>query len=145
MAEIVTVKITGLDQLQDKLNRLPAEASRKALKKGLRPAGLVLKNEIQTQARKLTGWMAKQVFTRIKTNNLDEGQVKVSLSRKQNPARIGKEKHVPGAINEALWNEFGTSKMAARPFIRPAFESKKEAAVDAFVRALRETLEEVFR
>src|SRR5574337_1230655 len=31
----------------------------------------------------------------------------------------------------ASWVEFGTSKMAARPFMRPGFEAKKNAAVEA--------------
>jgi HK97 gp10 family phage protein len=32
--------------------------------------------------------------------------------------------------------EFGTSKMAARPFLRPAFESKKQDAVETFKKSL---------
>ena len=32
--------------------------------------------------------------------------------------------------------ELGTAKMAARPFLRPAFESKKEEAVSVFARIL---------
>ena len=38
--------------------------------------------------------------------------------------------------------EFGTSKMAARPFLRPAFESRKFAAALAAREGLREALGE---
>ena len=33
--------------------------------------------------------------------------------------------------------EFGTVKMSARPFMRPAFDSKKTSAVDAIVTTMR--------
>lgn len=39
--------------------------------------------------------------------------------------------------------EFGTEKMAARPFMRPALESKAEAATDAIVTELNRQLDEV--
>jgi HK97 gp10 family phage protein len=40
---------------------------------------------------------------------------------------------VKGVIDAwyAHFVEFGTSKMAARPFMRPAFESRKAGAVEA--------------
>lgn len=34
--------------------------------------------------------------------------------------------------------EFGTSKMAARPFLRPAFEAQKNAAIEVFKTTLAE-------
>ena len=145
MTEIVTARISGLDELQRKLNTLPAELSRRALKKGLRPAGLIFRNEMQQLGARLTGWMLRNIIVRVKTNNLDQGSVKVSFSRKQNPARIGKEKHVPSAVQEALWNEFGTSKMHAKPFIRPAFEHKKDEVVRTFAESLSDALSEVFK
>ena len=41
--------------------------------------------------------------------------------------------------------EFGTSKMAARPFMRPAFETKKTQALEAFTIEMRKQLAEQFR
>jgi len=41
--------------------------------------------------------------------------------------------------------EFGTSKMAARPFMRPAFEAKKSQALGAFTVEMRKQLTEQFR
>ncbi len=38
------------------------------------------------------------------------------------------------------WVEFGTVKMAARPFMRPAFEAQKEAAVQEIARVLAERI-----
>ncbi len=131
-------QITGLDELQDKLNSLPVEFSRRALRTALRPAGLVFRDAIRSAAPRLTGWLAANVTVRAKTNNLDEGSVTTSFSRKGKPGGNA------SAIYEALYAEFGTVKEPARPFIRPAFESSKQTALDTFVERLRENLAAIF-
>ncbi len=142
-----TVTIKGLDELQDKLNRLPPEFSRKALRNGLTPAGKVFQIALKSLAgitgRYSTGWMAKHVTIRTKTNNLDQGNVKVGFDRKQRI--VGGKKTNTNAAYEAIYAEFGTKHEPARPFIRPTFESKKNEVVETFAEKLRETLADVFR
>lgn len=46
------------------------------------------------------------------------------------------------AHRAAMELEFGTSRVAARPFIRPAFEGMKKRALDAMRERLREKLKE---
>jgi HK97 gp10 family phage protein len=41
-----------------------------------------------------------------------------------------------GEAHEAVFLEYGTSRMPAEPFMRPAFESAKDEAVRAFENAL---------
>jgi HK97 gp10 family phage protein len=41
--------------------------------------------------------------------------------------------------------EFGTNKMAARPFLRPAFEANKEGAIEAIGKSLDETIQAAAR
>ena len=41
--------------------------------------------------------------------------------------------------------EFGTSRMRARPFLRPAFESKKYEALEAFKRQMRKEIDSLFK
>lgn len=41
----------------------------------------------------------------------------------------------------ARFVEFGTSKMAARPFMRPAFEKSASAAIDAVKAGLEKAIE----
>ncbi len=134
----VEIQVTGLSELQDKLNSLPVEFSRRALSTALRPAGLVFRDAIRAVAPRLTGWMASHITVRAKTNNLDEGSVTTTFSRKTQPG------DKPSAIYEALYNEFGTVKEPARPFIRPAFESSKQNALDTFIERLRENLAAIF-
>ena len=40
---------------------------------------------------------------------------------------------VGSTADYAIYLEFGTSKMAARPFLRPVLENKKKEIVDKFV------------
>ena len=62
----------------------------------------------------------------------------IKLNRKiKNVLRImrkanGTRTNVAGDVFYWRYLEFGTSKMAARPFLRPAFESQKMAAIDVF-------------
>jgi HK97 gp10 family phage protein len=37
--------------------------------------------------------------------------------------------------------EFGTAKVRARPFLRPAFEARKERAVEASIKVFRERVQ----
>ena len=90
-----------------------------------------------------TGFLASQVVVRTTVNKLDEGEANVTFSKKIHPPVGGKAKNVT-PIYEALYAEFGTSHEPARPFIRPAFESSKGSALDAFVQRLRIVLEETF-
>jgi HK97 gp10 family phage protein len=138
----VTVQVVGLDELQDKLNRLPAEFSRKALKIALLAGGFVFKEAIRPLLRVTgkysTGFLESQAIVRVKTNKLDEGEATITVSKKTHP---GKK---TSAIYELLYAEVGTVREPARPLIRPAFESSKGEALDAFVEVLRVSLEETF-
>jgi HK97 gp10 family phage protein len=42
------------------------------------------------------------------------------------------------------WVEFGTSKTPARPFLRPAFEAQKIAAVEEFKKAAKAEIDKLF-
>lgn len=43
------------------------------------------------------------------------------------------------------WLEFGTSRMPARPYLRPAFESKKHEALHASIAHMRKEIDELFK
>lgn len=134
----VTFKITGSKELEEKLTELPPKFARKAIRESLRPAVEIWRQEMRALAHKATGWMADQIIVRVSARGNDQGRATVTLSSKQNPSRHAR--HVPGAINEALWNEFGTRKMAAKPFIRPAFESKSSQVLEMLISKLKEAL-----
>ena len=55
----------------------------------------------------------------------------VDSAKNRRLKRVGKKYSVEGEAFYWRFVEFGTSKMAARPFLRPAFESKKWEALEA--------------
>lgn len=142
----VHVEIRGLEDLQRKLLTLPLQLSKKIMRSALRSAVVPWRDEMRLQAHKDTGWMAENLVIRTSVRGDElQGTAKVAIRNKQNPERREHEKHVPGAGNEALWNEFGTIKMSARPFMRPAFESKKDTVLQRFIDRVRELLAETFQ
>ena len=146
MANAVSVKISGLDQVEQKLRELPSKFVRKALRNALRAGGRVLADEIRRGAERYrrTGWLASHIVVRLKLKSAErEGVALVGATRAQNPDHLGSN-----AAAELLWHEFGTKVHGkphepARPIVRPAFEAKKEAALGAFVEKLRAPFREV--
>lgn len=62
-----------------------------------------------------------------------------SLSRRKNKKSTWK------AHRAAMKLEFGDSKTAAQPFMRPAYESKKEDAVEAMRRKMAELIPQILK
>jgi len=137
MAAPVTVKITGLEQLSQKMQEFPDKLVKKGVVAALRAAGEVFRKEISLRApRSLDvthghepGFLADHIATKVSTSTKqDRGSVKV------------------GPVAKAFWGmfaEFGTRFQRALPFVRPAFESVGTQALEAFVAKLREAFHEV--
>lgn len=146
MANNVTVQIRGLEDVEAKLYDLPSKFAKLVMRRALRPAANIWKEEIAARAPEKTGFLKTQAAISIKLSAKEEaGAALVGFTKKQNPALVGKKAHVPSAGNEAFWYELGTSNQPARPFIRPAFESKKTQVLDVFIAKLKEAFTEIFR
>ncbi len=147
--KVVTVHVEGLDALEAKLYDLPTKFAKRVMRRALRAGAQIWKDAIDQAAEKFTkyatGWMRSQsaIATRLSAKE-DSGSALVGFRKKQNPARLGHAKHVPSAANEARWKEMGTSKQAASPFIRPAFEANAARVLDKFTEVAKEELENVF-
>lgn len=62
---------------------------------------------------------------------------KSSLRQSKASATIQVERSGPeGTEHYAIFQEYGTSKMPAHPFMRPGFEAAKQSALDAAVSTL---------
>jgi HK97 gp10 family phage protein len=145
-SKVVSVQISGLDDLEQKLYELPSKFAKRAMREAIKPAIQPWVEEIRQWASKgeyATGWLASQVATKITTKARDEsGTGSVGFTKNQNPAR--KQEHVPPAFMEAYWKELGTSRAPAQPGMRPAFESKASTVLDIFTSKLKTILTEVF-
>ena len=107
------------------MGKVGTRAENKALKK----AGQVIVDEAKKNVP-------------VKTGKLKEG-LKVSGIRKKNGNKYvlaGIQKGDNSKIFYGKFLEFGTSKMGAKPFMAPAYESKKKEAKEVIKQELRKAL-----
>jgi len=142
MAEFVTIQ--GLDVFAQALKILPANVARRVLRGAVASGGKVIRDEAKAKAPVFTG--------KVSQGHPPPGTLRraIALGRSNRSSGPGKEVYhvfvrnaatsskgrkvaVGGKFDAYYWRfvEFGTSKMAARPFMRPAFEVKKDEAIGA--------------
>lgn len=150
MAEGVTIE--GLDTFAQALKLLPDNVSRKILRGAVAAAGKVIRDEAKSRAPVHTGSVAqghppagtlKRAIAQGRSNRFSRPGKEVYHVFVRNSAVAGSKgkKIVAGGKFDAYyWRyiEFGTSKMSARPFMRPAFEAKKDAAIEALTQYIAE-------
>lgn len=119
------VEITGLKELDRALQELAWPAARRALRKGMRQGANVVRDEARAKAPVDSGLLKRQIRTRERSDL--GGDMRYSVE-------------IPRSAYYGRFIEYGTSKMAAKPFLRPAAEAKTEAAVTAMRDALAEAI-----
>ncbi len=146
--------VEGLRELAAGLRELPKVMENKILRGALRAAAEVVANEARYRCPVRTGQLKASI--RVSTRVVN-GRVicYVKAGSRYTVFRIGKKgrstkdayKTIGAnggvdyqAAHYAFWIEFGTSKMAARPFMRPAFESKRDQAIATFTEYVQRRL-----
>lgn len=146
------VVVTGLAETIKALRALPTAISGKSggpLRKALYQAAKVIRAEAIQLAPDDTGLLKKSIamFRDRAPQNIGANEhytigvrklrrKYADTQRNRGKGRVGKSYTLAGAAYYARFLEFGTSKMAAHPFFRPAFEAKKVEAVRAFETSL---------
>ena len=154
MAEFESVQVQGLDQLAKALRELPQRVARNGMRAAVYAGAKVIRDEAKLQAPVATGDLG--------ANQPPPGTLKRSVIMKQIPELSGAQKQTffvtvrhgkkyrkqgkKGNLSQDAWYwrfvEFGTVKMSARPFLRPAFDMKKHEAVTAIKTRLAQRIEQ---
>ena len=154
MAKYESVQVQGLDQLAKALRELPQRVARNGLRAAVYAGAKVIRDEAKLQAPVATGDLGADQPPR--------GTLKRSVIMKQIPELSGAQKQTffvtvrhgkkyrkqgkKGNLSQDAWYwrfvEFGTVKMSARPFLRPAFDMKKHEAVTAIKTRLAQRIEQ---
>lgn len=128
-----TVEVEGLAALNAALEDLPAKVAKQYLRKAAKQA-----SDLFVQSAKLKAPVLKK-FTKYRTPGAlrDSITSQISIRKKAGlQVKIGPAKK----IFYARYVEFGTNKMKAQPFMRPAWDSEKTAALDAFAASIRASI-----
>lgn len=148
------VRIEGLEELARALRELPQRVARNGLRASVYAGAKVIRDEAKLKAPMATGSAAKghPPPGTLKRAIIMKQIAELSGPRKQTffvTVRQGKQYRNQGKrgnLSQDAWYwrfvEFGTVKMSAKPFLRPAFEGKKMEAVDAIKRRLAERVEQ---
>lgn len=139
------VRIEGLAELERALKALPVELAKKTLTGALLSGAKIVVDDAKARVPVLTGEVGRNIraVPTRKTNYAATVQIGVRKLKKKVLARLRRRN--PNASDPFYWRflEFGTSKMRARPFLRPAFEARKVAAAQRVSDAIRERLEAI--
>lgn len=145
-------RIEGLAGVLDALKKLPPEIVSKAggpVKHALKTGIGVLRDEAKLNVRKIidqpnksggdesTGLLLLSIAerrTRPTMNQRGEAFILAIRRNQRYPAKFG-QNVTAAQVGRQL--EFGTEKRRPMPWLRPAFDAKKQAATDAFVTAIR--------
>lgn len=144
-------KITGVDEALKRLDQLKGAAGKRAARRALRRGANVVLNAAREGAARLDDPATSNSITKNlvvrgggRRNERRAGGVMMRVGIRGGARDMSKYGEVKGqgkgnpGGDTFYWRflEFGTQKMAARPFMRPALQNNTQAATDAFAQAL---------
>ena len=132
-----TQYVDGLSRLAHILEELPKNVARNCLRTAVSSGAALIRDEAKNRAPVDTGEMRRDIM--IKRERSDNQRAIYSVF-----VRAGKRSRLSGKGRDVskdsfYWRfvEFGTSKMAAHPFMRPAFDTMKDQAVSTIADSLK--------
>lgn len=140
------IQVLGLKELEKTLARLPARLGEKVMRAALRASAQVIRKDAQSRAPVLKkpkfGRKPGTVKKAITVKRSKRDKYGVFLTVMGLSAKKIKEFKGGSASKDAAYNpddpwywhflEFGTANQPAHPFLRPAFEAQKFAALRRF-------------
>src|SRR5260370_32009291 len=145
------VKSDQLKQLQAALERKPKEDAKRITRDALELGGLAYLRAVESEAPKRSGFLAKHFNIKFSFRGSNgtsgaafigpDGRMDYPLTKGGYKKRKGSRKigRIP-VISVARFDEFGTSKQSANPFITRAFEIAKGLALSRVIAAIKQGL-----
>lgn len=126
----VKISIDGVKELNDLLQKLPDKIEKKALDNAMRTGANVVKKAAQSKAPVNTGLLRDSIKVKKDSSQQKAGAFQVGIFKER-------KKHYPFYAHMI---EFGTSKMQAQPFLRPAFDENRAEALKRIVERLAKSI-----
>lgn len=144
------VRVEGLQPLQQALTGLDAKVQRRILRKAGRSGAVQFRDEAKRRVPVDTGLLRRNIIIK-RYRERQKGRVVFGVGLVSAKAKYSdtKANRRAGRVGKSYYQhkayyghmvEFGTRKMLARPFLRPAFEVAKMRALDAVKNTLKTEL-----
>ncbi len=124
--------IIGFKELEAKLRELELSMQRKVLVAAAKAGGKIVLDDARSRAPRLTGALAEGITMKVGGRETDSNEATVEIR----PSR---------KTFWALFNEKGTRKMAAQPFMKPALENNRERIAAAVKEQLIKSINKAIR
>lgn len=146
-----SVKIVNAEKIMNMLDQLPAHLTSdaqggvvaKSMRKGAnlirKEMKVTLQRAIDARGDESTGLLMKNLKVRRKKNHRDGERFTVGAGNKRYPGRKGERGGTTRLSAQRL--EYGTSKQAPMPWIRPAFDKTAAPAIRAITEDLERRLD----
>lgn len=151
MSKITRTRMTGMAELKEKLKKVSDDMINKGGRSALRSAANVFRKEIKSNAEQLDDPITPERIA----DNIAVRWDRQTFKKTGNPsfkvgvlggAKKGGKKAGKGG-DTFYWRfiEFGTEKMPAKPFMRPAMDSQQKQALLTFIDAYKKQLDKVLK
>jgi len=127
--------VVGMDAIFKSMDQLVPAVQKKVFRKVLRAGAKIVAKEAKAQApRGKTGVLVKSIKVLARKRNR-KGIIGANVT-------CGDEHPYKGKAYYGAFIEFGTKKLEPRPFMKEAFDAKKEEAIAEMTRLAAELIEE---
>jgi HK97 gp10 family phage protein len=152
MAKMVTFEIKGLQELQKALEEVPRETSRQVLRKALTDAAKWVRVAIVSLAPHDTGFLEEHFNIRFKARRHEvaasafigpDGKLEYPNKLPKGmsgPEKRGARRRRIKVVSVARFLEFGTGKMAPKPFMTQGFEQSRSNALQILIDGIKDAL-----
>lgn len=149
MSDGIDIRIDGMTGLLDKLRRLQGNGARRVLTRASRAGMQETRKKARANAKRIDDPktaenIAKNIAVKVNSKRFNSAGVILARVGVTGGAQQGQGGGGSGG-DTYYWRflEFGTSKMAAQPFLRPAMEITQitQAFTDAFAEAVDKELQ----
>jgi HK97 gp10 family phage protein len=137
--QLMQMKLLGADELNKTIKALPGELAKKVYLQSLRKGAVIVRDEAKLRAPYGSDFQ-KRSYTKKKKGVATtrfvklRDEVRITVTTKTDIS-FAMAVHV-GSAYWGMFQEYGTTHMAARPWLRPAFEATAEQAINAVGQAL---------
>lgn len=148
------VKLEGFKELKEALKKLPEEIRMKPLQTAVSQSAKVVQEKAKTLAPIKTGELRDNIvrYRARKYSNKDQVTYHVGMKKewiafadnnKNRRSKLVGKKYSRDKIYYWRFHEFGTFKMAAKPFLRPGFDSTKNEQLKVMQEILGQSIERI--